>query len=216
MTDVNFEKLNGLIDWYSCTFNYTDVQAITDQVCQLFCIDTDDLEGRTSAKGYQLSLFYLNYFSIHFDYDNDLIEKANRGIHLDITGQGCRFIESQNSAHTWRNFFIKMKGMSLRNVTRLDLALDDYHERLNIAELYKKCQNKELVSKLRKCRYMNSFDLTKGEEESGKTLYIGSPKRIQFRFYDKLQERLTKGFEVSNKITSWQRYEVQVRHEQAY
>jgi phage replication initiation protein len=189
MIDIN--KLYGLIDWVSLTFNCSDYNQsfrVIEKLVQHLNLSTDDFIGAKSNKGYMHALNYQDFLSIHFDsYDEDH-EHLDKGIHLNISGQGCRFLETHISNFSWQVFFKAMVNIGLRNVTRLDLALDDYLQRLDITQLWKKWQAKEIVTKIRKARYIESSDWTV-EGDLGKTLYIGNPKRMQFRFYDKFQER---------------------------
>ena len=220
MIDTN--KLHAIIDWCSSTFELpadAEIESYTYQLIsrltQLFNVTPLQMEVRGSNKGYQQALYYEQFFSIHFDIDSEQIEKNNRGIHFDITGQGCRYLQSIHKNHNWKIFFKQLQALKLKNMTRLDLAFDDYQERLSIQEMHEKVERKELVSKLRNFKYFRSGSTLQGDKVTGETLYIGSAKRIQFRFYDKLQERKAKYHEVDPSITSWQRYEIQVRHEQA-
>ncbi|OJG94710.1 hypothetical protein RV18_GL003186 [Enterococcus termitis] len=158
---------------------------------------------------------YLDIIHIHYGTPPKATE--DMGIHLEISGQGCRFLETNwKNEFSWADFFQLSFLYDLKKATRVDLALDDFKERLKIKTLFKKADRDELVTRFRNWKYFLSGDIYKRKKVHGETLYIGSAKRIQFRFYNKLQERESKGFAVDHNINSWQRYEIQVRHEQAH
>ena len=77
---------------------------------------------------------------------------SEMGIHIEISGQGCRYVESKIN-EDWRGF---LHGLNLRNVkySRLDIALDDYKETLNFNVIERKVKSGEVIStsKKTKCR----------------------------------------------------------------
>lgn len=123
------------------------------------------------------------------------------GAHCVMTGEGCRWFESQPFFPGWKEFFTRLlsfpgKGIAV-NVTRFDIAKDDYDGILNLDEIEELLKQGQVVSKSRNvlpvCEY-NPFKRTKnGVEHTGKTLYIGKrASNTYIRFYDKLAQMKSK------------------------
>jgi phage replication initiation protein len=213
VSKIDTDALIALVDWVGLTFSS---QLDWKKLVELLHLDFYDFKiTHGSNFGYCEKASYFGIIHIH--YGTPILAREDMGIHLEISGQGCRYLESHwRSGFTWSDFFLLTFNYNLLKATRLDLAIDDFKQRLKIKTLFKKAESDELVTRFRNWKYFLSGDIYKKEKILGETLYIGSAKRIQFRFYNKLEERQSKGFAVNESIDSWQRYEVQVRHEQAH
>ncbi len=87
------------------------------------------------------------------------------GTHLEIFGQGCRFLESHwRENFKWSDFFVLAKCYALKKATRLDLAFDDFKGLLNISTLAKKTENGDLVTRFRNWKYFRSGEIYKSEK----------------------------------------------------
>lgn len=130
---------------------------------------------------------------------------------LDISGTGCRFLESLGHGFTWVDIF-KIFNIYDLNFTRLDLALDSFNNtKFNLETLYNKLKKGHVKGKFRKFRNVEECLFVNGAE-LGRTIYFGSSKsKVMFRFYDKFGESLSKGKEISPNVFSWVRYEMQLR-----
>lgn len=140
------------------------------------------------------------------------------GSFLEVSGQGCRYIE-QNwvDGYNWTDFFNLLKILGFRNITRLDVAIDDFKGYLDITKMYRLTKRGCMTSTagMRTFKYFETGLIDTGET-IGETLYVGSNKtEIMFRFYDKLAERTSKLYKVDESITFWNRYEIQTRGERA-
>ena len=57
--------------------------------------------------------------------------KPSMGVNIEMTGQGCRQYENLfDDTFSWHNVFKSIDDFGNYNVTRLDLAIDDYQEQL--------------------------------------------------------------------------------------
>lgn len=207
--------LRSLVDWVQVTFKFApDVRKIID----LFCLSDVEFIQQTGKYGYSECLFFNN---IRFLYGG----RSDMGVHVEMTGQGCRMYESLNLL-TWTELF---REIILNNgdFTRLDLAIDDiatYCDKTNkdghklyfsINSLERKIKRGLCKSKMKRARNIELIDISTGKIQ-GQTLYFGQPQsRIQIRFYEKNFERESKGYTLEDGITGWNRIELQLRDERA-
>ena len=130
-----------IIDWLSFTIpvrNERDLQAFrVKQIVREIGLDFDYELRERGRFGYTRSFVFSDCITVLFN-DYDMFEFASyerqeqiseMGIHVEISGQGCRYVESKIN-EDWRGF---LYGLNLRKVkySRLDIALDDYKETLN-------------------------------------------------------------------------------------
>ena len=199
--------LRALIDWVSVTFKNISV----DEVFQIIKLPLDlwTLQDH-GYNGYQYSAVYKSMKIMWGTPDGTL----DMGIHIDFSGEACREYEQEfNHDLNWSEFFALIMNFNYK-FTRLDLAIDDFKGYFTINQLYKKGKNGCVtVKRIKEARYFETFDLETGLSK-GETLYIGKGDRI-YRFYDKLNERRSKGYETIEGLEFWNRYEVQLRNDLA-
>lgn len=199
--------LRALIDWVSVTFknvSLNDVFQIIKLPENLWTLHTHGFNG------YMYAATYKSMKIMWGTPDGTL----DMGIHIDFSGEACREYEQEfNHELNWSEFFALIMNFDYK-FTRLDLAIDDFKGYFTIKQLYKKGKNGCItVKRIKEARYFETFDLEKGLSK-GETLYIGKGDRI-YRFYDKLNERRSKGYETLEGIDFWNRYEVQLRSKMA-
>ena len=137
---------------------------------------------------------------------------TNMGVHLNMTGQGCRQYESfyPNSKNVWSDLFLLIITQN-HKFSRLDVAIDDFHGYFTINQLYNTAKKGNMTAKrISKARSYEEFFLENGETFS-RTLYVGKSE-WQIRFYNKLAERKNKGFDLYDYVKFWNRYEIQLRN----
>lgn len=207
---------NALVDWLQVTF----VGVLSPyRVIEFFELDNyfNFIEFH-GEKNYRKG-FISGGVSISFDGITD-----NMGVHLKLTGKGCRMIESIDTFTTWKRFFQQIQSFSeiwtmdkqkykrLYNITRLDIAIDDFTGTFNIETLINKTEKGHWVSKFRTYKAIKS-----GKNDgvkTGATLYFGHAESdIQLRFYEKNEERKVNGFDYN--VKDWNRTELQLRDDRA-
>jgi len=200
-TDNNIsEDLTCLIDWLSFTIKNNIFNISTDIIISDFLnMNSDDfIELDRGNYGYRRQLANGNV-RIYFEGKDDM------GIHVQLSGQGCRQVE-ESLKGDWLTLFKKIIDVE-GTFTRLDLAVDDFAGVLNIEKIQKKTKRKEYVS-----RFTNWEVRTSCKNDSnryGKSVYFGSAKSdIRLRFYDKAAEQ-----EIED--LHWVRTELQLRNERA-
>ena len=222
-------------DWLSFTIKLEleDIEALkqenVEKLCKNLMFDFNIIPKFCGGhNGYKNRISYDNSISVNFndvsknDYDDvKLYQFISMGIHVVITGNGCRMLEKKfkESDMSWVDYlnFLKVSNVKFK---RVDIAYDDYHKLLDFDVMTEKVIKGEVLSISKKKRSVESIDFSKLEElgsngESyGKTLYFGRRgSTLMLRFYDKKQERLKKGDLSVQELDSWQRYEMELRDE---
>ena len=145
-----------------------------------------------------------------------------KGTLLELKGKGCRQMESYLLAQhrSWYDFLMDtlLEGGVMK---RLDLAINDMAEILDIPELTEKCNHEECISVFRSFKSYRSGELVKSREQDrygmGNTLYIGSLKsEVYFCIYEKDYEQYVK-YEIPLEDTKIKnRFEIRLKNERAY
>ena len=145
-----------------------------------------------------------------------------KGTLLELKGKGCRQMESYLLAQhrSWYDFLMDtlLEGGVMK---RLDLAINDMAEILDIPELTEKCNHEECISVFRSFKSYRSGELVKSKEQDrygmGNTLYVGSLKsEVYFCIYEKDYEQYVK-YEIPLEDTKIKnRFEIRLKNERAY
>lgn len=197
--------LIALVDWVSVTFpaarKWTDVLPVLN-------LDSDTFsEMKTGMNGYKQQHKRGN-ISILSDGNADM------GVHVIMSGQGCREYENDPDAKPWNLLFAEV-FFEDGHFARLDLAIDDYKGFYKPEQIVKKLEAGLTTSKFKSYRYMKKGRISDGSSK-GITVYLGSDSSdIQIRIYDKLQERQEAGKTVNEDVTHWTRTEVQLADKRA-
>ena len=191
--------------------DYVDSIYLEQQVYQLF----DDLFGISSN-----DIIYekrgRNCYTELYYYKNILCwtsQDIRMGFHFEISGQGCRLLELLNIDLF---FLLAQLKNYICKFTRIDLSIDDFtNDYYTVPKLKEYLSNGQVISKLR-----TYYDIKSGivEEDGllGNTLQLGSKAGlIHITFYDKLLERESNNYIISDDVKFWTRTEVRYRHEKA-
>lgn len=146
-------------------------------VCNFFGISFEDFEDLPKGGlGYKKQKFFNN---IRIYYDGNI----GMGIHIVISGQGCRYLESQN-----KNLFDmidNLYNLDNINLSRLDLALDTDFDILS--KVLQSIQKDLYSSKSRNIKVISSLTDSKFKAD---TIYIGSRSSLlMVRIYNKAVEQ---------------------------
>lgn len=186
-----------LIDWLSFTIPDDSVQDIKE-LTQFLCLPYDECVDRNGGHGYLKRLIYGN---IHLYYEGS----PGMGYHVSFTGKGCREYESIINGD-WLFLFKKvLEGGG--HFTRIDSAIDDYAQALDLNLIQEKVNHRHLVSRFKTTRTILSKDLV-NEGSTGLTIIFGSrSSNAVVRMYDKGIEQ---GVDFN-----WIRCELELKHELA-
>jgi phage replication initiation protein len=145
--------------------------------------------------------------------------QANMGIHVMMTGQGCRQFETYYGELTWEQLFYRVKEVGGK-FARIDLAVDDIRYNgdppyWTVRQLVRKIKRNECRSKFKTGLRLEGLNLGTGES-TGDTLYAGSPQSmIKIRIYEKDCERAKAGMMLEEDLTAWNRLELELKDDRA-
>lgn len=136
------------------------------------------------------------------------------GVHLSMTGEGCREYESIGKV-SWKTLFQTMLSVKAQ-FSRIDIALDDHIGLRTIEKVVSKVKRDELVSRFRSAKRIEQIKIGDGSI-SGETIYFGSPTSLLIiRMYNKTLEQLNKeGINPTTIPKTWNRTEIPARKERA-
>lgn len=132
----------------------------------------------------------------------------NMGVCVELSGKGCRNFEKLGTGDYNELLNYIVSNPNELNITRLDLAFDDFDNLLDFDTIIEHIKSKNYVSRFRRFRTINEYSQT--EEYESTTVYCGSDKSdTLFRIYDKRAEQ--ERFDLQH----WVRFEVQLRDDRA-
>jgi len=173
----------AFIDWLSFTF---PVGATVEQVLSVLGSEGWMLmpSGRFGYRGH----YRRGNVSVLFD------GSADMGVHVDISGKGCREIEGAAWFPGWQEWLGWLLEFEEVSVTRLDLAFDDHDLILSMDEIRQSLLDGRIVSRWKTGRYMQEVGISTGGVESD-TVYLGSRSSdTMLRLYDKGKQLGTESF----------------------
>lgn len=180
-----------IYDWLSFT---TKIHT-KEQIISMLGLQDVTWMNLNGANGYKDRLYY-DKISIHFN------GQENMGIWCEMSGQGCRAFETFGSGN-YENIFAEIfANKDEMNLTRLDVAYDDFEGYLDLELIIAEIQNQNYLSPFRE------WQIILGSK--GNSILLGSMKSdILIRIYDKARER---GF-IDGR--HWIRLETQIRRKLA-
>lgn len=153
---------------------------------------------------------YRDSISIH----HHAPDRDDMGTWLEMSGSGCRAFETYGTGRYEDLLGYVIENPESVNLTRLDVAFDDYTGLLDISRLCDDTRHRKFRSKAEFWEVI--------ESSNGQSLTVGSPQsKVLVRIYDKLAERLAKVLNPSDRdkirseIPHWTRVELQLRDERA-
>lgn len=207
MEKSRIENLNTenkfLIDWFSFTSKIYDV----DSIIEFIGLKDVKFQSTYGCQGYKSRLYF---DGIHIHYGSNL--PGVDGVWVEMSGQGCRTFEtfSNKSFDSLFCDIIHSTDSKNFNVTRIDVAYDDFKKIIPLKKL-----SKQILSGLYVSKYHNkSCHADISTFYLSCCCYLGSASSdVRFRIYDKAAER---GYD-AEKLTgfSWVRWEGQFRHNNA-
>lgn len=193
--------IEALIDWCSFTLPFDGLEGV-ELVKQVLMIPSEDfVEMSKGGNGYK-SQVRCGDIAIFFD------GKPDMGIHVCMTGQGCRQYEAR-FGNRWKELFKSIFEPG-GHFARLDTALDDYRGRFTVKDIAEKVRRREVRTYFRgKPQIIESHDLqSEPGKNDGESVYFGSGQsELRIRFYNKAVEQGVN--------YPWVRTETQCRNERA-
>lgn len=180
-------KLDVIIDWLEFTVHH---YTISDVIKYLLELEEESFMKVPGGKnGYKNQKLW-NEGNIFILYNDDP-ETDRMGIHIIMSGTGCRFYEQKKNL---REMMANVMGIQEHyKFTRIDIAIDDRSGELINFKKIAKAEEEETISSLwYKTTYLREKRIADGVV-LGRTLYFGSKKsKIFMRVYDKHLEQQKK------------------------
>lgn len=208
--------LTVMIDWLEFTVKNVELEALITEVLHLPVTDFTELE--TGRYGYNAQLKWAGgdlaiLYNEFMNDDDETVEAVAdpMGIHVVVTGKGCRFYEAVNPLP---ELIIRLADLELiHKVTRLDLALDDLDSQFISYDRFQAAAIAgDFTSRWNKWRETIERR-TSDNGYVGRTMYFGSPTSELFcRVYDKTLEQQASEHDVP---AHWTRLELVYRKERA-
>lgn len=199
--DTGVEPLRSLVDWLSVTFlemqNWENVASLIGIGSREFFVQNKGFNGYQNTA---------TFGSITIAFNET--KNNGMGVHLNMNGQACREYESLFDYDLNWSLFFRTLLKARHNVTRLDLAIDDFKGYFTVEQAINVAKKGNMTaSRVKKARRMEEFLIENGKTD-GITFYVGKSDWM-IRFYDKLAERKNKKHDVT--VDFWNRYEIQLR-----
>ena len=145
---------------------------------------------------------YIEGISIHYNGREDM------GVCVEMSGSGLRFFEENGRGDVKDIIEFIIENQEYCNITRLDVAYDDFDKLLDLDVICNDVRAYNRVSRFKKIFIQEEFNIN---SLNGKTVYCGSKKSdIMFRIYDKKAERGRVD------LDHWVRFEIQMRDDRAF
>lgn len=168
-------KMEIMIDYLRIRLPTHDLNAIFDEVLRIK--QKDFINEDVHRYGY-LDCYSLDMIQVYESSQDD-----SRGTLIELSGQGCRQFEAYLN-HQKRSWFDFLSDCFAHygNVTRIDLAINDYKEAISLKRLLNKMRKGEYRSKFKSTSYQGGIKCSDDniKHDTGITLYFGS---MQSDFY---------------------------------
>lgn len=193
-------KCEVLVDWLTFSVKEKDPRNVIEQYLgmdpDLFQDTGYSLMGYNKVK--RFSDICVCYEGREDDYFQDM------GVCVSMSGNGCRTFETMSKltfdgvrdkqgmeSVAFPVLFQLLAATEDANVSRIDIACDDYAGYLSMDDVLTKVQTNEVNSRMTKRSTVISFN---GTQRNGATAYIGAPSSdFRVRIYDKALEEGIEG-----------------------
>lgn len=185
-----------IFDWFSFTVKDCEPEDIIDMLGlhSIQFIDTFGLHGYRSR-------YLYDGLSIHYG--------SGRGdCWVEMTGQGCRVFETYSEID-WLYLAYLVSTNEKANMTRVDVAYDDFNGIIDLNAIRESVHNGEWVTKARS-DIQDHSDYNLNGLTGSSIMCGGRGSNISCRIYNKAEERGR-----ADEIDHWVRCELQIRHNHA-
>ena len=230
------------IDWLSFSVkNYDEepTSTLDENLLELLGYDFTEFETGSGKNYYNRGASLGNYVNVFWndytDTENPVRRNSSKTMNVVYTGQGSTDLALRND-NDWVKIFTILTQYEPRNkpkskdeedkptvnITRIDIALDDYDELVKFDDIEKKLKKGHYRSSKRSYNIVKTSD--QNGQKLGETIYIGNARtasgsrgNVYARMYDKLAQYREKNQLVMYDVREhwektgkevWQRYEI--------
>ena len=218
-----FNRNNGLSPFLSANFDWLEFTVFKESLHNIFVniLQLDRAEFQPLAKGrfgynrqlkWQQGVLFILYNACC---QGEPLSHDKNGIHIIMTGQGCRAFECNRSIR--QLFYRVLLSSGANKFTRIDLAIDDKQDKLlQFNRFLTELEAGNVSAKWKTWELLLSRTL--GDNQfKGRTIYLGKQTSAIFcRIYDKQLERLAKNHvRIEPETLKWTRLELVFRKKKA-
>lgn len=231
------------IDWLSFSVRCYDdepTNTLDENILELLGYDfaeefSQDISGKNFYnRGASLGNYVNVYWNDYTDTKNPVRKNSSKTMNVVYTGQGSTDLALRND-NDWAKIFsilttyesknkpkVEAEAKPSVNITRIDIALDDYDELVKFDDIEQKLKKGHYRSSKRSYNIVKTSD--QNGQKLGETIYIGNARtasgsrgNVYARFYDKLAQYKEKNQLVTSDVREhwkktgkevWQRYEI--------
>jgi phage replication initiation protein len=227
------------IDWLAFSVKCDDEEpknTLDENILSLLGYDfseefSDEISGKNFYnRGATIGNYVNVFWNDYTDKENPVRRNSSATMNVVFTGQGSTDLAIRNN-NDWLKIFTilttyktkgKPKDKPRVNITRIDIAYDDFDELVKFDDIEKKLKKGHYRSSKRSYNIVKTSD--QNGQRLGETIYIGNARtasgsrgNVYARFYDKLAQYREKSQLVTTDVReyweetgkeSWQRYEI--------
>ena len=231
------------IDWLSFSVRCYDEEptnTLDENLLELLGYDFTEFEKSSGKNFYNRGVSLGNYVNVYWndytDTKNPVRKNSSKTMNVVYTGQGSTDLALRND-NDWVKIFTILTTYEPKNkpkpkddeedkpavnITRIDIALDDYDELVKFDDIEQKLKKGHYRSSKRSYNIVKTSD--QNGQKLGETIYIGNARtasgsrgNVYARFYDKLAQYKEKNQLVTSDVREhwkktgkevWQRYEI--------
>lgn len=207
------QGLTATIDWFEFTIIGICPEKALKEILQLPGTEFSPLDKGRFGYHKQLKWSAGNVF-VMYNETSEEDDEDRMGVHVMITGQGCRQYEARQPLKKLLLFLTILDERV--NFTRIDLAIDDRLDQIiNFEQIHQAAIDRHFTSRWSKWDELNSRKSGNGEF-LGRTMYFGSQASDIFcRIYDKALERKANDESAADLPERWTRLEVIYKKDRA-
>lgn len=191
---------NGIcIDWLEFTIKncLSPYEAIS-----FLGLDPFDFQEGFSRYGYKHALKF-QHIDILYGGRDDM------GVHVIMTGQGCRSFEQYSHTSTFDMLLKDINSHENISMSRLDVAYDDFQGLIDLDSILDDISNGCVVSRFKSANIISSYDICKSDVKHTTLNFGRQGSNTWVTIYDKKAERQSKDIMVN--ADKWVRCEIKMR-----
>ena len=208
MDAIIHNYVNGIcIDWCEFTVlpEFSDESINILEVMKMIGLGDVPVIDAYGQNGYKTAV---EFNQIYFFADGF---KSNMGVHVRMSGQGCRNYEKYSNL-SFKELFSLIYHNDNIKLTRLDVAYDDFEGLIDLEAVKQDVINRNVVTRFKAYNVLLGFQVDHPEVSC--TINFGRmASNIWITLYDKLEERKSK--DIVPGCDHWVRCEIKMRRQNA-
>lgn len=224
MSKKPYLSMGYRVDWLALTIS-DSLDQISDKfellLLESLGYNVEEFQEIPGKYFYNSGLTLGGYVNIYYnDVKKDVYPNSSMSRNYVWTGQGCTDL-AQKIDCNWNLFFKSLLDLKVK-ITRIDLALDDYHAIVDMNKMERKLKLGEYRSSKKSYNVIKEADVN--GEIKGHSIYVGARSRSAkgcyfLRCYNKYAQYKSKAQippEKALETGKWQRYEISYTKKKAH